>query len=114
MDPKTDYSAWQFWFSVIQGSVTLILAVCMFVSNRRAAKKKDMEDINESVSCIGHRVTKLETEQKNSPSHRDLGDIYDRISGVESQVNTLAGEMKGINSSVGRIEDYLINNGGTT
>lgn len=112
MTPKFDYSAWQFWFNVFQGSVTVLLAVYVLVTNRRAAKKKDMADISDTVSCIGHRVTALETEQKNNPSHRDIGDIYDRISGVEKQVNTMAGEMKGIKTSVGRIEVYLLNNGG--
>lgn len=112
MTPGVNYSAWQFWFSVMQGSATLLLAICVFVSNRRAARKKDMDNISESVSCIGHRVTKLEAEQQNNPTHRDIGGVYDRMSGVEKQVNTMAGQMKGVCASVGRIEEYLLNNGG--
>lgn len=109
VDPKTDYSAWQFWFAVAQGIITAAVAVYAWLCNCANARQKDMEEVREAMTCIGTRVTKLEN---CTISHRELGAVYDRINAVSKQVSKMDGKMDAIAGAVDMIQEHLLSSGG--
>lgn len=109
MKPGIDYSAWQFWFNVAQWIVTVFVALYVWLSNRGKIQKKDIEDVKETITCIGTRVTKLET---GAISKDDLTAVYDRVNSTDGTVQKLDGKMDGVIRAVDRIQEHLLNNGG--
>ncbi|MCG8642484.1 MAG: hypothetical protein MI862_22350 [Desulfobacterales bacterium] len=108
MDGKIDWPAWQFFFNVTQGIVTVGVAAWAIFSSRNKALKKSMDEMDRAVSCIGNRVTKLETDVV---SKDDLGTVYEKISGLSKDVSHLSGIMKKIGNSVDMIHGHLLNKG---
>jgi hypothetical protein len=102
-----DYRAWSFWFNVAQVIGYLILGIYVWSSNRdkvKAAEIKEVKDTMQalkdaqSAKCAEHlkRTTILEGSVKGLPTHRDLGEVYDKINGVKSTVDEISGSMTGV------------------
>lgn len=135
MNPKTDWVAWKFWFDTGQYIVTILVGFFVWICSRNKARSKDIKAVKESTSeeitdikkstskeineikdtnsegikAVEIRVTKLET---SAITHKDLGEVYERINEVSDKMSELAGTTKGIKGSVDMIQDHLLNNGG--
>ncbi len=47
---------------------------------------------SDAVSAISERLTKIESQVENAPSHADLARVYESINGLAATVNKLVGE----------------------
>ena len=102
MDPKTDYSAWNFWLAAGQFVFTGAVGFYAWLTNRAAAREKNMKAIED-------RVCKLETE---SISREDLKEVHEKVNQVGKQVSELIGSVRSMGRTVSMIQEYLMNKGG--
>lgn len=59
-----------------------------------------------------HRLSKVEAACVYSPTHQDLGKIYDRINEMSCQVNAMSGAVEALQGSVDMLHSYLLNRNG--
>lgn len=106
---KADPLFWQVFFAALQVAVAAGMGIYVWHRDRSTARKQDLDEVKEAVVCIGTRVTVLES---NSITHKDLGDVYDRINTVSDQVSKMDGKMDALVGAVEMIQELLIKNGG--
>jgi hypothetical protein len=124
MDPETNWRAWQFWFSVGQYIIAIVVGAYVWISNRDKARVRDIKRVEEctaidiegiketlagEIKNVGTRVTRLEN---STISHEDLGKVYDRINGVSDQVSAQTEAINGLKRAVDMIHQHLLNSGG--
>lgn len=59
-----------------------------------------------------HRLSKVEAACIYSPTHKDLGKIYERINEMSCQVNGMSGAVTALQESVNLIHEHLLNRNG--
>ncbi len=69
------------------------------VTNSRITSMED--DMNNTLTTHSDRLSRLEKDVSHSPTHEDLGRIYERMSGLEHR---LGGRIEEINGAIKRIE----------
>jgi len=117
-----DYRALQFWLSVAQVVGYLILGAYVWIVNRQKATRAEIKELRDSLAsytkdqadnCGKHkaRTTTLEVKVENSPSHEDLGKVYDRINVVKGAVDEMSGTLKGIGTQVGLLVRHHMGEG---
>jgi len=102
----------RFWFDVGQYGLTLAIGVYVWLGNRFNAKTREVKGVQQDVTAMAERVTKLETNMAHALSHEDLAAVYDRINDVAEEVAGLSGKMDGVKGAVEMIQEYLLNEGG--
>lgn len=112
-----DYSAWQFWLNVGQVFGYVILGVYVWFSNRQKATVAEIVDVRKKVEalekgqinrCRDHqnRTTTLEVQVKNGPTHKDLGEVFERINAVKGSVDSMSGALKGVSTQVNLLVEH--------
>jgi len=100
-----DYSAWRFWFDVLQ-----LIGICIigiyswWISKERVTNKRFKEH--------HARLTALEGHIQNSPSPKQFKDLADKFELIHGDMREIKGQLTGINRAVDLMNEYLINNGG--
>lgn len=88
-----NYEAWKIWIDLAQFAVMLGLSLMIHLSNKKQVEKKEISEMEA-------RLTRIETDTSNAPTHTDLGKIYERIAGTEhrlgEQINAIGGAVKRI------------------
>lgn len=102
MDPRADYTAWNFWLAAGQFIFTTAVGFYAWMTNRAAAKEKTIKKIED-------RVCRLETE---SITRKDLAEVHEKVNQVGKQVSELIGSVRSISGAVAMIQEYLMNKGG--
>jgi DNA anti-recombination protein RmuC len=69
--------------------------------DRFAALDKEMADHRE-------RIARIETAQKQSPTHEDLAQLHERINDVRGTLDQLVGEFRGAKENLGLIHEFLL------
>lgn len=100
-----DYQAAQFWFSIANATVTLLVTVYVWQATRYRATKKDIDDMED-------RLIRIEKDIEHAPNRSDIERLNDRISQVGNSVNGVQGELKQVNRTLQLINDHLLNHGG--
>jgi hypothetical protein len=75
-------------------------------------KAADHPETTKRLNIASARLTKLETIAKSTLSHKDLGEVFERINSVSLQVSEMVGGMKAVKGTVDMIQDYLMNKEG--
>jgi uncharacterized protein YoxC len=102
-----DYRAWGFYLQAIQFVGYLVLGIYVWQTNRDKATAREIKEVREEMQkiqfaqgdkCNRHlkRTTVLEGSVQALPTHRDLGEMYEKINGVKSTVDEISGSLKGI------------------
>jgi len=68
-------------------------------------------DMRESLSAMGGRLSRVESEVKHSVGQRDLSDIYDRINEVAEGLSELRGESHAVGDNVRLILNQITTKG---
>lgn len=79
------------------------LAVYVFISNRQAAKDKELQETKE-------RLTKVEERVRNMPDHIVIAEISGDMKALKEQVAGLKDVISPLAKAVDRVNDYLLNN----
>jgi len=81
-------------------------------SNKDKATKdqiKHMEtDLAEKQDNQAERITRLEAQAENSPTHNDLGSIHEKINQLRTEVGHLSGEFIGVRNLLNTIHQHLL------
>ncbi|MBI5659883.1 MAG: hypothetical protein HZC43_10140 [Nitrosomonadales bacterium] len=102
-------------FQVLQFLVTGALAVYVYLSNKdkvtndRIGKLED--DLDLKLDGHGERISALETQTRNSPTHSHLSEIHEKINKVGSDISSLSGEFTGVRNLLNTIHQYLLQGG---
>ncbi|MCU4378260.1 hypothetical protein [Acinetobacter haemolyticus] len=78
------------------------LAVYVFISNRQAAKDKELQETKE-------RLTKVEERVRNMPDHIVISEISGDMKALKEQVAGLKDVISPLAKAVDRVNDYLLN-----
>lgn len=78
------------------------LAVYVFISNRQAAKDKELQETKE-------RLTKVEERVRNMPDHMVISEISGDMKALKEQVAGLKEVISPLAKAVDRVNDYLLN-----
>lgn len=117
-----DYRAWEFWLKVGQVAGYVILGIYVWLSNRQKATVAEIQAVKDQVDllekgqaekCSKHlqRTTALESSVQGLPTHRDLGEMYEKINGVKSTVDEISGSMKGIGFQLKLLVEHHLKEG---
>ena len=68
-------------------------------------------DMRESLSAMGGRLSRVESEVKHGVGQRDLSDIYDRINEVAEGLSELRGESHAVGDNVRLILNQITTKG---
>ena len=130
-----DYSAWKFWFDVLQLLGTLALGIYVWWSNREKVTARRFATLEREVAvrvtaealktiegdrlanCKQHDartkklemdLTRIDSNLKHMPSHDDLSRIHSRIDEVHGSVREQTGLVKGIDHQVTMILEAMV------
>lgn len=79
------------------------LALYTFISNRRVAKDAEVQEVK-------HRVTVIEERVKNTPDHQLITQMTGDLRAMRAELGAMHQQMESLNSSLNRVNDYLLNN----
>lgn len=102
--PTPDYSAWRFWFDVLQlAGISLIGVYSWWVNREKVTTGKFREH--------ERRICQLENDVRHPNCQYHLG-FEARLDTLHGDIRELAGGVKGLRRAVDLMNEYLINNGG--
>ena len=78
------------------------LAVYVFISNRQAAKDKELQETKE-------RLTKVEERVRNMPDHIVISDMAGDMKALKESVAGLKDVISPLAKAGDRVNDYLLN-----
>lgn len=99
-----DTNNWGSYFAAANFALTWGLAFYVHLVNKNKATTDRMErlehDLLLRLNQHGDRLTKVESQLSNMPSHTDLGKLYDRLNDQSRDVARMAGELSQINDNL--------------
>lgn len=132
MDAVVDYTAWRFWFDVIQTAGGVVLGFYVWWVNRKKAAEKRFSGVEKRIFEVessikglpelcaerGRRIAAAEQEGRdlsmtvaNMPGHEDIKDLSGRIESLNGSLSELNGRLTGINRAVDLLNQHHINGG---
>lgn len=79
------------------------------VTNDRIGRMED--ELDDKLDGHIERIAKLEAHAEQTPTHDDLGEIYKKISRVDTSVSALSGEFAGVRNLLNTIHHHLLSGG---
>ena len=79
------------------------LAIYVFISNRQAAKDKELQDAKE-------RLGKVEERVRNLPDHQAIGLMVGDMKALRAEVAGLKDVISPLARAMDRVNDYLLHN----
>lgn len=95
-----DYKALDFWWNVFQTAILTVMAIYTWVVNRHRVNR-------ESINEIDKRLTTVESDIRNLPSHTNLRRIHENVNGLTRDLAEVKGELKGINRTLHLIDEHF-------
>ncbi len=112
---ELDYTAWRFWWDIIQTLILAAIGVYTWISNRTRVNSSRIQslehDIDSRLDSQGDRITRMEEALRHAPSHEDLKRIHRRMDETAAALNALAGEFKAVQHTLHLIHEHLLNGG---
>lgn len=104
-------------------AVRLVLDIAQFMGTATAffaawwvrktsANKSAINELNQRVQTIDRDVERLSGQLNNTPTHADIGKVYDRLNEVAQTMSQLTGQLHGLSHQLGMINEYLLNQKG--
>lgn len=133
-----DYSAYKFWFDVLQLVGTGAIGVYVWWANRQKVTAKRFTELEEQVAgristsahqevedkrtadCQDHHrrtaenehaITRMGTEIRNMPNRQEMAVLSHDINELGSKIGRLEGRLDGLNRVADLINEFLINQG---
>lgn len=78
------------------------LAIYVFISNRQAAKDRELQDAKE-------RITKVEERVRNLPDHQAVASMTGDMKALRAEVAGLKDVISPLARAMDRVNDYLLN-----
>ncbi|WP_320837396.1 DUF2730 family protein [Zhongshania sp.] len=115
-----NWDAARFAFDLTQTLFMVGVAIYVWWTNRSRATKKSIEEVDEHIekvatafnaraNALERRVDGVEKDLSHLPSHDELGALHEKVNGVANTMNQVQGELRGINTTLNLINEFLIN-----
>lgn len=78
------------------------------IATLQKAMDANMESLKSGIDRQNQRLTAVERDLKNGPTHDDLKRLHQRIDALAGGVRELAGEFKGANATLHLIHAYML------
>lgn len=115
-----NYDAWRFWLELLLALAAFSATVFGWWVTRTRATSKSIEAINAKVSEVSSSLTmeihllrsdidKLETKVESMPNHKDLGELYNRLSTMDGRLSELIGGVSAMSRGLDNMNTYLLN-----
>lgn len=123
------YQDAKFWFDVIQTLLIAAIGVMNWLNNRQRVTTETINRLERDTKAdiarvesnqdkrmdgVSDRLTRMEADLENMPSHNDLGKIYDEIrkqseamASINANVASQASTLKSLNDWIGRVDSFL-------
>lgn len=76
------------------------------------ARIQTLEDsIDKRLDNHAERISRLEERAAHAPTHDDLGELHEKINGVNDHLKTMSGEFSSFKGLLTTIHDYILNGG---
>ncbi len=116
-----DIKQLEFMFQVMQFIGTGAIGVYVYISNKNRVTNERMtsmeKDIDDRMDNHGQRLARMEATVEHQPTTADMAKLSDMIAQLSAQVHGLAANVNGIHhqlkpiqESISRVNDYLLNN----
>lgn len=107
-----DMDALRLIFEIVQAVITIVLWLYVRGVNRHRATTEHIETLATQMDTRldGHedRITRVEETLRHAPGHSDLAAVHGRINELSGAIRELSGIMAGVQRSLSRVEDVLI------
>jgi len=97
-----DANELRFSFAFLQWLVTAAVGIYAWHIGRQSARVKETNELRE-------RLIALEGQMKEVPSQVAMGQVAARLERLDAELGSNNRELKAINASLNRINDYLLN-----
>lgn len=115
-----NYTDAKFWFDAVQTLVIAAIAIMNWLNNRQrvttATITKLETNIDARLDDHAERVTRLEQDVKNAPSHADLAEIYremrklnDSLSAMNAAISAQTATLGSLKEQVARMDSFWRN-----
>lgn len=100
-----DYAALGFWWKVFITLMNAGVWLYLYLLNRNRVTNErigKMEEVmTHTMGTHSNRISRLEKDVSHSPTHNDLGNIHERMTGLEHR---LGDRIENINGAIKRVE----------
>lgn len=101
----TDYNALDFWWKVFITIANLGVWLYMYLLNRNRVTNERINrmevGMTDTIGAHSDRLSRLEKDVSHSPTHDDLGKLYERMNDLEHR---LGDRIENVNGAIKRIE----------
>ena len=93
---EVDYSAARFWWDVMQTVGMMALFVWTVLENKRKRNTAGLGELQNDMSELDRRMQRLEDTQAQLPTHHDLTDVKNQMSGLKEKIEAQNGLLQTI------------------
>ncbi|MFZ5760958.1 MAG: DUF2730 family protein [Thermodesulfobacteriota bacterium] len=115
-----DYEKYRFFLDLSVLLANICLWIWVYWANRQKASQEEIKGLRDMIEafqktqadkCGKHhsRTTTLEVQLQSAPTHKDLGEIHEKINAVHGSMEKMTGQMQGMGATVNLIHEYLLN-----
>lgn len=104
------YLAATFWFSVAAFAISSGATIYAYWATRSKARR---DEVDQRVGALEDRVTTVERDQYHTPTHQDIGRVYERLNETNNALAELSGKLGNVVTSLDRVQSYLLRQRGT-
>lgn len=103
-----DISDFKNWLGALALIVSLGGAFYAWLTSRSKDNSSRLDDHEEKLNGQEKRLASVEHELKHVPNKDDINDLRLEISNLNGSVGRISENLKNVNTTVSRVEDYLL------
>lgn len=103
-----NYSSANFWLDTAQVIGTIVVAIYVWLANRRMANQAEIDKLCELVRLTEDRLLALESVKTYLPSNQEIGEIHNRVDQVGQGLKNMEGQLTQINNTMQLIQRHLL------
>tara|TARA_R110001583_G_scaffold9243_2_gene43920 strand:- start:793 stop:1137 length:345 start_codon:yes stop_codon:yes gene_type:complete len=104
-----NWDATRLGFDLAQTLFMAGVAIYVWWTNRTRATKESIKEVDERASALERRVDGIEKDLSHLPGHDELAVLHEKVNGVANTMSQVQGELRGINTTLNLINEFLIN-----
>jgi hypothetical protein len=104
-----NWDAIKVYLDIGQALMTGAVWIYVVISNRQKVNKVAIDRVDARVGDLGGRIMVLEDRVRHSPTHDDLGKLYERMNSVNAEMQHMNGHLEAMRRQFEMVNEYLLN-----